>query len=276
MKKILLTLALALALLLMLTACGAPAAPAPASEPPETEDVLPEDNESDAAAEPEVPEEPALEPDAPSVPYNITREDIVIFKQGLSFAWYQIIIEVENTGTEPLFLSHATFEIRDEEDNLVCEDVTDALPYIIAPGEKGYFLASDSLNPVDAVFDARLSYTPVIEAAVIEDVRYNVVETAFGTDPTYGGITVTGSVEKTADVPGHDAYVFTLLYDAEDALLGCIGCGLTRDFEESAAVGAAEEFEIRSTYLPENVTLDTIARHETIALPLRSNFVPKH
>ena len=259
MKK-LLALILTLTALLSLSACGEPTPTDASSEPPAASVQSAAVSNETQSAEPEA--------DAPSELYEITYSNFTTYSDSIGTVWGQAIIEITNTGSEDLYLSTGSYDIKDESGSLVAtESLVSAYPDVLQPGEKGYLYDENIFD--DLSVEGTYEMTPhlSVESASIRCERYEVFDTTLKSDD-YGGISLIGQVTNSSDEDGSMVYAVVVLYDDANTPLGILYTILDNELP----AGDTRGFEAVSLSLPPTVSVDTVANYTVYAYPMQMQF----
>ena len=259
MKK-LLALLLTLAALFSLSACGASAPTGTSSEPPAAS------AQSAAAADEAQSAEP--EADVPSAPYEITYSNFTTYSDSIGSVWGQAIVEITNTGSENLYLSAGSYDVKDESGSLVAtESLVSVYPDVLQPGEKGYLYDETTFDDLSAEGTYEMTPHLSVESASIPCVRYEVFDTTLKSDD-YGEISLIGQMTNTSDEDGSMVYAVVVLYDDANTPLGVLYTILDNDL----SAGDTRGFEAVSWSLPPTASVDTIANYTVYAYPMQMQF----
>lgn len=262
-------LVLAVTMICALTACGEPSvAGANDSTAPLTT--------AQAAAEPAVvpTAEPTVEPTAEPTAKPEAAEWEVTYKacrtntNSIGSLWCQVIVEITNTGTVPLYLSSSSYDLEDSTGALVAsEKYVSTYPCVIEPGAVGYMYNETILD--NGVAGAE--YTVVehldIEPAKIDGIALEVTDLTVS-DDKYSGVKAMGRVNNTTAETQKLVYVVVVLYDAEGTPIGVLDTILMDDLAAGDKVG----FEAGALQLPPDVTADRVAETAVYAYPLQYQF----
>ncbi|MCL2392361.1 MAG: hypothetical protein FWC66_07120 [Oscillospiraceae bacterium] len=257
MKKIMFLL-LATILCISIFACGTTPAAQPTPQPAQS---------AESSAEPTaaVPESPPPAADVES--YEITHMSAVTWATTIGTVWAQVIVEVENTGTVPLFLRSGAFDVEDASGALIAsQTMVSAHPNVIAPGEKGYYYDEFTLNvdtPLDLVVIPRLD----VRRATVENIRFAVSDFSLS-DGQFGDVRMIGRVENTHDEEHGMVYISVILFDDGGTPIGALFTILIEDFAPGDRIG----FEGSSFSLPTDITADDISSYAVFAYPLQMQF----
>jgi len=254
MKKI--AVLLVAGLLLFGAACGV--APTPAA-PPETAPA----EQSDTIA----PTEPASIPIRDDVAYEITFANAYTWVNSIGTVWVQVIVEIENTGTVPLFLSSGAYDLEAADGRLVRSSTTfSAFPDVIAPGERGYFYEATILQDMDEAVELTVLQRPSIRRARVENIRLPITEFELTEDAF--NIRMRGRIENTTEEDQTFIYVVAILFDDNDKPIGQLFTILMEVLSPGDRIG----FEGVALSLPSSVTVDSISRYMLFAYPMQMQF----
>ena len=269
MKKAL-ALILALILLLSAAACGSTSAAqettaggtettaggtetaAPAAETAASGAEAPASGDSEAASS--------------TVSYEISYQSVKAWTNSFGTNKVQIIVEITNTGSAPIYLSSGAYDLEDASGTLLAsESMLAFYPHVLAAGEKGYIYEAETL---DADADTELVLSPAVEAvaATVDLIRCPVTDIALSDDEN-GNIKVTGNIENTSGEDGSSVYIALVMYDADDLPIGLVYTSLTSDIINEFNSGAPMGFEMTSWSLPEGVTAASVASYTVYAYP---------
>lgn len=170
----------------------------------------PESTPTPAPAQPAAPAETVQ-----GVSYRITYQNCRLSDGISGMASYDAIVEIENNGTENLYLKDATFDFEDKTGHLLeTESFVSSDPEIIAPGEKGYFFSSGMLEKVGLNTDYVFKPVLKVEKAKNSIIRYNILDTA-KENTAYDGVTITGRVQNNTAKDDGMIWVAVVLFRAD-------------------------------------------------------------
>lgn len=192
--------------------------------------------------------------------FEVTDINLVYTKSSWFVCTYAMV-EITNTGTNNLLLSNCTFDIVDNEGNLVAvmeEYSTKAGPAIIAPGEKGYFFCDDicETEEIDVSNGMDVFAYITVERTTDACVYLDVVDYSWrGNDPN-----AIGRIENNTTEGITDYFVFALYRNSNGRICNF---GFTWEYDEFAA-GDSKSFDAPCTWRQIGKAKD-IAECEVIA-----------
>ncbi|MCL2493494.1 MAG: FxLYD domain-containing protein [Clostridiales bacterium] len=258
MKKVF-VLVIAIAMLFAFTACGGRAAAPPAGGSPTA-----------PGGSPTTPTTPGGSPTTPAkgeVAYKTTYSNARVWTDSIGSKWVQVIVEIENTGTVPLYLSSGSVDLEDSSGTLVKSlSLVSAFPDVIDPGEKGYYYDETTIDNED-VTGLVVVPRPDVRKAKVDNIKFNVSEFSLS-DDKYFGIHMIGRVENTSDEEAGMTYVGAVLFDSNDTPIGLLYTIVSGKLEPGDKVG----FEGSALTLPRDIKADTVARYEVFAYPSQMQF----
>ena len=207
------------------------------------------------------------EPKKEEVAHEITYSNVKVYTNSIGTTYAQIMIEIENTGSEDLYLSSSKYDLEDANGKLVASGTSlSAYPQVVSPGEKGYFYEANILdNPVEG--ELKLLPRLDIEKAKVDNTRYAVSDVEISEDQ-YGYLKAMGRVENTTDEAESMVYVVVILKDANGAPIGQMMNILMEDLNPGDKIG----FEASGIALPKDITKDSVASFECFAYPMQMQF----
>ena len=199
--------------------------------------------------------------------YEITYQNAETWVNSIGTVWVQVIVEVTNTGSVPLYLSSGAFDLEDQSGSLVKSvSMVSSYPDIIEPGEKGYYYEETTLD-VDEPIELVVLPRPDIRRARIENIRYAVTDLTLS-ETTFNDIKMMGRVENTHDEEQEMVYVVAILFDSNGVPIGRILEIIMEHFQPGDKIG----FEASSFSMPNRIKLGDIASHEVYAYPMQYQF----
>ena len=202
------------------------------------------------------------------IQYEITYKNVVSWVNSIGTTWVQVIAEITNTGTAPIYLSSSSYDLEDSNGQIIAsKQYISTYPDVIKSGEKGYLYDETTLeNTINGV----LSVIPRIKAkpAKVPCIRYEVSEISI-TDTDFFGPKMVGRIKNstTNDEDG-TIYVVAILYDSNKKPIGVLLDLIYEDLPAGEKIG----FEATSLSLPENVTSNSIDSYLVIAYPNQYQF----
>lgn len=181
-------------------------------------------------------------PEPPKVDnWKITYQDCNLSESSIGKeANYDAIVEIENTGTSDLYLKDATFDFEDKSGHLLeTKSFVSADPEIIAPGEKGYFYSSGSLEKVGLNTEYVFVPSLKVEQSKNSIIRYEISDTS--KENTSYGVNITGRVKNTTDKDDSLVWVAFVLYRADGTPIIAGGTNIT-------SLGAGETASFSRTF----------------------------
>lgn len=200
--------------------------------------------------------------------YEITYQNVRTYTNSIGTTYAQVIVEIENTGTSDLYLSTSSYDLEDENGNLVTSNsMVSTYPDVISPGEKGYMYEDDMLDePVEG--SLTLLPRPNVKKSKIDNIRYNITDVELVTD-TFGSLRAKGRVEnQTSEDADVMIYIVLILKDANGTPIGQMFTILSEDLPSGDKIG----FEVSGMGLPDDITIDSVAGYEVFAYPMQLQF----
>jgi hypothetical protein len=244
---------------LLLTACGdsGDVKPAPSPSDATTSDVV-----TQASAPVETP--PAADPVAD--PYEVTYSKARTYTNSIGTVWIQTIIEVENTGSAPLYLSSGTVDIEKADGSLIESlSTVGVYPDVINPGEKAYYYDESTLD-ADPGADIVAVPHPDIEIAKVDTIRFPLSDITLR-NGKYGGVEAIGRVENNSDEEQALLYIAIFLYDANNDPIGVMFT-----IPDNIAAGDTVSFEASSRAMPDDITAESVDHFDAFAYPMQLQF----
>ena len=203
-----------------------------------------------------------------SISYTISDSTLNTWVNSIDTTWVQVIEEITNTGTVPIYLSSGSYDLENSEGLIIAhETYISESPQVLAVGEKGYMYDSTTLdNPVSG----SITVVPNISAkkATIDCIRYPVSEVSLS-DTSYLGIKAVGRIENTTGVDEDSMiYVEVVLLDSNNHPLGILIDIITDDFLAGSKIG----FEATNLTMPPSITTSDVASYRTYSYPYNYQF----
>jgi len=175
--------------------------------------------------------------------------------------WVQSIFEVKNTGSVPLFLGTGAYDLERTDGTLVASrSMVSVFPNVIFPGESAFYYEETMLD-VEPGIDLVILPRPDVREARVEGTRLTITDFSLSEGLHGRGIRMMGRVENTTDEAQSFVYVAAALFDDTDSPIGLIFTILMENLEPGDRIG----FEQGSLSLPDDITLDSVARYEVFA-----------
>lgn len=246
-----------------------------ADEPAET-DQTEKEPENQPEKEPENPpeedgqsggEDPGQSP-AESLPsgegYAVTYAGARVYTDSIGTVWSQVIVEIENTGSERLYVSSGSYDLEDGDGNLIAsKSHVSTCPQIVDPGEKAYMYEESIL---DGGVDGEVTVVPrpAVSETALERIRFPVsgAELAAG---RFGSLKALGRVENNTDQDSGVVYVVVILKNSSGRPVGQMYTII-----DSLRAGEQAGFQASAFALPEDLTLDEVADFDVYAYPLQT------
>lgn len=211
-----------------------------------------EETESTSAGDKEAP--------AKKLDYKVKQEYFHDYVDSIGIHKAAAFVEIENTGSVPLYLHDGKFDIEDDNGHLLTtEDMVSTCPDALLPGEVGYFYDDYiDLDSVDSSNGLNLVPGYKVDEANHEIVDYEVSDLDIREDNMWNCM-ISGRLTNTTDEEIGLIYVNAIYYDADGNVLGISGTNLT-DIE----AGATESFEITGQFFSDDVSFSDIADYKVI------------
>ena len=197
------------------------------------------------------------------VSYNITDTRFEYYLNTIGQVEYHALAEVENTGTYPLYLHSAVFDIEDMEGHLAwTNDFISTCPNVIGPGEKGWFynsIGAAGTSGTDSEAEYKFIPTLKVVKSNADPVFYEVSDTSLSTN-ALGYPTVTGRVRNTTDKADPLVNLHAVFYGDDGKVIGISGITMT-----DLGPGEQRSFEITGLDLSSSVREAVIADYKVIA-----------
>ena len=138
---------------------------------------------------------------------------------------YDIILEVTNTSSEPLYLKECTVDLEDSSGHLLQADGSlNRCPNVIMPGEKGYFynqFGTDINSTVDINNVNVVTHYDIIESNKVPH-SYPISDVSM-IDDDFMDFNVIGRVENDTEEDTSLLYLNVLFYDVNNKIIGITG-----------------------------------------------------
>lgn len=204
----------------------------------------------------------------PKIEYEITYKNVESWVNSIGTTWVQVIAEIKNTGTVPIYLSSSSYDLEDANGQLIAsKQYISTYPDVIKSGEKGYMYDETTLeNSVQG----NINVIPRINAkkATVSYIRYDVSEISIS-DTTYNGPKMIGRITNTTSKDEDGLiYVVGILYNSNEKPIGVLLDIITDDLAAGNRIG----FTATSLCLPNTVNSNTINSYKIYAYPKQFQF----
>lgn len=111
---------------------------------------------------------------------------------------YDAIIEITNTSSDPIYLDDGVFDLEDAEGHLIqTDDMVSTAPYVVKPGEKGYFY-NQMGDKIDQSVDLNtVQFVPQYKIVKANETPHEYPISDFSlVNDDWGGVKVIGRVEN--------------------------------------------------------------------------------
>lgn len=228
------------------------------------------DPENDSAAEPgsdsaPVNEEAGRTEEKQAVPekivdYSLKQEFFNHYVDAIGIHRASAFVEIENTGTTPLYLHDGQFDVEDNSGHLLTtETFVSTCPDALLPGETGYFY-SDYIDLSDVDDSNGLVFVPHYK---VDEARYDIVDYEVSDlgirEDTMFKCKVSGRLTNTQDKEINLLYVNVIYYNGEGSVLGISGTNIT-----DVQPGETTSFEIGGDFFYDGVNYSDIAEYKVI------------
>ena len=207
------------------------------------------------------------EPEA-KIEYEITYKNVESWVNSIGTTRVQVIVEIQNTGKIPIYLSSSSYDLEDSTGKLIAaKSLISTYPNVIKSGEKGYMYDETSL---ENAIEGKLNVIPRISAkkATVACIRYEVSEITIS-DTSYLGPKMIGRIENTtSEDENRLIYVVAILFNSQKEPIGI----LTDLIYDDLPAGSKMGFEATSLSLPKTVTTSTIDSYLIYAYPNQYQF----
>jgi hypothetical protein len=198
-----------------------------------------------------------------SISYIINNSTVNTWVDSIDNTWVQVIVEIQNTGTVPIYLSSGSYDLENSEGLIIAhESYVSVSPQVLEVGEKGYMYDTTIL---DDPVSGNLTVIPHISTkkATVDSIRYPVTEVSLS-DTSYGDIKAVGRIENTTGVDEDSIiYVVVVLLDSENQPLGVLTDIIVDDFLADTEIG----FEATTLTMPPSITTSNVESYRTYSFP---------
>ena len=200
--------------------------------------------------------------------FEISYTNAVVYKDSIDTSWVHVVVQIENTGSDPLFLGTGSLDLEDAEEHLVKTiDMVSGYPQVIMPGETG-LLVEDTMLDEDPSLDT-LTVLPHVQVkkATVDCIRLETSEEELFMD-NYSGLKLKGRVKNTTGESQGFVYIIVNLYDADHHGIGQLMTIVTSDIADGDKIG----FELSALSMPESITEEDVVSFEVFAFPTQFQF----
>lgn len=260
MKRKIIAFLISLLMLLSMTACGGDSESGSSVDNKSNDTSVSSGNSSQSEEK---------EPEQPKESYEVTYSNARTYTNSIGTTWVQAIVEIENTGSENLYLSSGAYDLEDADGNLIAsKSMVSAFPDVIAPGEKGYMYEETTLDEYSGNGNLVIIPRPDVKAAKVDLIRYNISDVTLK-DDKYNGVKVLGRIEnQTSDPIDGTVYIAAFFYNEEGNPIGSAFTILNESIDAGDKIG----FEFSGFSLPDDVTVENIENYKIYSYPLRFQF----
>jgi hypothetical protein len=138
---------------------------------------------------------------------------------------------------------------------------------VINPGEKAYYYEETTLDISEAI-DVTILPRAAVRIARVDCIRYPITDIALSEGSFGSGIKVMGRIENNTETDESMVYIAVVIFDSNDVPIGVISTIMSEYLDAGAKIG----FETSSFSLPDDVTVDSVARYEAYGYPLQMQF----
>jgi len=250
MKKILMTI------LVLILLIGAFAGCRPAATP---------QTDESAAVQMQKPAKTTASPEGIEA-FDVLDSKITLWKSSIGTIWGQLIVEVKNTGTTPLYLTSSDFDLENEIGEPVdVMKVVGVYPSIIMPGEMAVYCNQTTMDKVtDETMQLKAVHRIQPKKAKNDQILFPASDVSVEDSP-YGGISAIGQIENNTAEEQKMVYVAVVCRDENEKVVTV----LTTILMDAIAPGETVWFEATALSLPDNITADQFKTFETYAYPLQ-------
>lgn len=193
--------------------------------------------------------------------YEITDTHFDHHKNIIDDEVYFGYVEITNTGSTNIYLEEATFDLEDDSGHLLQSDNGYGCPAVVAPGEKGYFYASDKFDSgVDLKNGVNLVPTVKIKEAVGELIVYEVTDTDLTKDKT--GPRITGRIVNNTDATASGILLHVYMYDKNGKIIAMY----STSFYDELEAGGKMSFDRTMSFLYADIEFEDISDYKAFAV----------
>lgn len=204
--------------------------------------------------------------------YEVTDTSFHYYQNSIGKYEYYGIVEITNTGTSSIYMKDCTFDLEDNDGHLLQSDdmMVSSCPYVIKPGEKGYFYNNIGATTIDdsVSLDNGIQLVPnfKLEKATGDAVVYEVSDTEMREDD-YGYIKVTGRVTNNTEENDSMCYVQFIFRDVNGKALFAFGTNVM-----GLDAGTTQSFDASAMFSDDSINKDDIASFDAVAMKMYYQF----
>lgn len=200
--------------------------------------------------------------------YEVVYTKGIVYFNSIGTAWLQAIVQIENTGSEALYLDNASLDAENAEGKLIkTMSYISPYPEVLNPGETALIVENTTLDSNPGVDELTIIPHLNIKKAKVDCIRYAVSEESLA-NASFGGVEMMGRVENTTSEAESMVYIVANLYDAEHHGIGQLFTILTNDLNPGEKIG----FTLTTLSAPDSLTADSVASYEVFAFPIQFQF----
>lgn len=197
---------------------------------------------------------------------EVTHKSATLHTDGLGIVWLQTIIEITNIGSMDMHLFSGGYDLEDTEGNHVASrSMVACYPDVISPGEKAYYYENVPIEDVDAGTELVVIPNPEYAQAEVPITRFETPDFELHEDEL-SGLQMIGSVKNTSNEKTDTTCVACVLYDSKELPIGLIVAPIS----EPLAAGDTADFEAGAGFLPDEISIDTVADTVVYAYPVQN------
>lgn len=213
--------------------------------------------------------EPLSEPvETKGEEYEVVYQKGTVYHDSIGMTWVQVVVQIENTGSVPLYLKSSSADLENSEGKLVkTMPLLSIYPTVLQPDETALLVEQTMLDDDPGVEELNVIPHLEIAKAKVECIRYNVSDLSLENEQ-YGSIKMLGRVENNTDKVESMVYVVANLYDTNHKGIGQLFTILTNDLKPGEKIG----FTLSCLSAPDSLTVESVASYEVFAFPLQYQF----
>ena len=200
--------------------------------------------------------------------YEITYNEARLFENSIGTVWLQGIVEVTNTGSCDLYLDDGKFDLEDESGSLLDTiDYIEVCPQVISPGEKAYYYTNSIMDSIKATDTIKIAPKVDAQESTVAKILLPSSDEKLKADD-YSDLEMTGRIENTTSETLSFVSLGVVLFDKDDHPIAVLDSSITDDIKP----GEKASFKAYQYGLPEDVTVDSVARFEVFAFENQYQF----